>query len=146
MNKYGAIAYGPAAFLAGYLVSAGSSWAWLGLVPGTWFVGMIFSHLVFKRCVLTELAARMSHWRSRNKAKAMAYALGASPLSSPIFVEGVDGQVIPDEGFPRPIKNRRGIVSGIISALESATSTATTITYEKTGSRSLAEWAAKTVS
>lgn len=144
MNKYGAIAYGPAAFLAGYLVSSGSAWAWLGLIPGVWFVGMIFSHLVFKRCVLTELAARMSHFRSRHKIKAAAYALGAVPMTGPVFVEGVDGQVIPDDGFPRPIKDRARLARLVSSALDTIT-TATT-TYEKTNSHPLSEWASKTVS
>lgn len=144
MNKYGAIAYGPMAALSGYLLAADSAWAWLGLIPAVWFVGMIFSHLVFKRCVLTELAARMSHFKSRNKAMAAVYADGSGSFNGdgPGFVEGVDGVVIADDGFPKPIK--KSFADRLGEFFGTATST-TTVKYE-TNRNPISSWASKTVS
>jgi hypothetical protein len=67
INKIGALVYGPFAFTFGVLLASQSKskFIWLGIVPTVWFVGMIFSHIVFKRCVLNELVRRMSKFKVR---------------------------------------------------------------------------------
>ena len=69
----GALVYGPCAFTVGICLAAGSRWAWLGVVPLCWFIGMLMSHLVFNRCVLNELVRRLSHFKTASKQKAFVY-------------------------------------------------------------------------
>lgn len=68
------------AFVAGGLTMAGYSW-WLALLPAIWFVGMVFSHAIFRRCVLNEITIRLGRFKRTAAAKRIAYT---RPLNSPM--------------------------------------------------------------
>lgn len=61
------------------MVTTGSSLWWL--LPSTvWFVGMVFSHIVFDRCVLNELVSRLRRFRKRSEGKANLYKNRATEI------------------------------------------------------------------
>jgi hypothetical protein len=71
-NKLGALIYGPMSFTAGIMVATGHSLWWL-LLPGVWFIGMLFSHLWFGRCVLNVIVSKMRKFKKESTDKADLY-------------------------------------------------------------------------
>jgi hypothetical protein len=65
----------------GILLASGSRWAWIGVAPSLWFIGMVLSHIVFKRCVLNEIVIRMGKFKREAVRKVSDYQPKRPPMA-----------------------------------------------------------------
>jgi hypothetical protein len=71
-------------------------WMWITILPAAWFVGMVTSHIVFRRCALNEIARRLKALKKVIEFKLQTEATAISEKRGPTNVKPAM-HVVPDK-------------------------------------------------